>query len=72
MLWTIMPLEAVLDGMENYSPKYCEVPYGKGRMLIEAAGGNTARVVRVISSDPQDYLTIQPGIVVNYRHLNQD
>ena len=56
MLWTVMPLETVMDGSETFEPVYQEVPWKSGTLLVEETGQNTARVVRLISTDANDYL----------------
>jgi hypothetical protein len=70
MLYTVMPLEMVLDGNETFQPTYTEIPLKNGgTLLVEETGQKTAKVVRLISSDPMDYLNpvIQPGSIINYQ-----
>ena len=33
ILYTAMPLEAVLEGMESYRPEYLELDHPRGRLL---------------------------------------
>lgn len=68
MLWTVMPLNMVMDGSESYQPAYAEIPWKNGTLLVEETGQSTARVVRLISSDPLDYLNpeLQPGNIISY------
>ncbi|MDW7651025.1 MAG: YlzJ-like family protein [Bacillota bacterium] len=68
MLWTVMPIEAVMDGSDTYQPAYQEIPWKNGMLMVEETGRNTARVVRLISSDPMYYLDpeIQPGSIIEY------
>jgi len=70
MLWTVVPLDVVMDGSETYQPLYAEMPWKNGGMLlVEAVGLRSARVVRLISSDPNDYLdpALQPGSMIEYK-----
>ena len=57
MLYTIMPLEMVLEGNDDVNVTYKEIPLPDGDILmVEPTGLNTARVVRLISSNPSHYL----------------
>ncbi len=74
ILYTIVPLEIVLDGSETYTPFYAELPLKNGgTLLVEQSGLNSARVVRLISSNPADYLdpALQPGSIINFKAENQ-
>ena len=70
MLYTIMPLDVVMEGSESYEPQYTEMAWKNGgTLLVEEMGQHQAKVVRLISSDPQDYLdpTIQPGCIIEFK-----
>lgn len=73
MLWTVMPTELVMEGHETYRPAYAEMPWKNGTLLVEETGQNTARVVRLISTDPMDYLdpAIQPGSIIEHKCKSQ-
>jgi len=62
MLWTIMPLEWVLEDDETV-PQVVEVPVGRMRVLVESGADGATRVHRLLSTDPADYLHphLQPG-----------
>lgn len=64
ILYTIVPTEEIFT--EPDPPQTFEVVRGEMRLLVSAAGGARATVVRVISSNPNDYLnpTLQPGEVI--------
>lgn len=74
MLWTVMPLEAVMDGSDSYEPEYFEVSWKDGgRLIVEKLSMDSARVVRLISGNANDYLdaSIQPGTIIQYAPKNQ-
>ncbi|MBS4008231.1 MAG: YlzJ-like family protein [Clostridium sp.] len=66
MLWTIVPLEVVLEGSESFQPAYTEIIRNNTRLVVEELGKNSAKIIRVISSNPIDYLNpaIQPGNII--------
>lgn len=73
MLWTIVPIEWVLAeeppgvdwsaGQAAVAPVLAEVTIGSGRVVLETGPDGRARVHRVLSTDPADYLRpeLQPG-----------
>lgn len=63
VLWTVMPDEVIFA--QDYSPVFEDVEIAGTRMLVEKTAGDEYRVVRLLSTDPQDYLRndIQPGTV---------
>lgn len=67
ILYTPMPVEAVLEGMEEFRPHYQELITGEARLLVEATGPGQGRVVRLISPRAQDYLDprYQPGAIIS-------
>ncbi|MCE5287059.1 MAG: YlzJ-like family protein [Pelosinus sp.] len=67
ILWTAMPIEAVLDGIET-SPVYIEAEYNGRRLLLENIAHNQYKIVRLISTDPAEYLCNdnQPGTIITY------
>jgi len=68
MLYTIVPLETVLQGIETYAPGYSEIEQDGRRLLVEPLGLTEARIVRLISPDAQDYLLPQwqPGNIIKF------
>jgi hypothetical protein len=69
ILHTIIPLEVVLDGSDSYQPVYSEIPWkGGGTLLVEDCGQNSVKVVRLLSTNPSDYLdpAVQPGSILGY------
>jgi len=68
ILWTVMPLELVF-GQEDISNPYDEIDYDGTKLMVERVSINQCRVVRLLSSNPQDYLRddIQPGAMLTYK-----
>lgn len=70
VLWTIIPMEIVLDGMSDDAQlQYEELQYGSARLMVERTGATQCRVVRIVSTDPNDYLRpeIQPGAMILFQ-----
>jgi len=69
VLWTVMPMEIMLS--QEYQPNYKEIEYAGTKMMVEKTANNECRVVRILSTDPQDYLRndIQPGAVLSYKPI---
>ena len=67
MLWTIIPLAAVMAGSDEFQPTYTEISWKDSTLLVEPQGMNTGKVVRIISTNPLRYLDpeIQPGNIIN-------
>lgn len=66
ILWSVMPIELVLEGLAPTYPPRAEMVVD-GRVLeVEPGSDGTATVVRLLSSDPRDYLNprFQPGACV--------
>lgn len=69
IMYTSMPLEWVFEGYDQFNPNYAEIDYNGVKMLIEPSGPFQAKVVRLISGNPQDYLNpkYSPGAVIHFR-----
>ncbi|KYZ77126.1 hypothetical protein AXX12_03045 [Anaerosporomusa subterranea] len=69
ILWTIMPEELVF-GQESYVDPYEEIEFAGAKMMVEKIAANQCRIVRIISTDPQDYLRsdLQPGVVLTAKN----
>ncbi len=68
ILWTPLPIEAVTEGLEPAPAATMEVRV-RGRLVeVAPVGAGAGRVVRLHSTDPQDYLapSLQPGAVVRW------
>ncbi|NLM40087.1 MAG: hypothetical protein GX205_08510 [Firmicutes bacterium] len=68
MLYTVVPLEDVLDGIEEDPPQLVDVVLGGVLLQVEPLSNFSYRVERVISSDPQAYLNLQyqPGSIIRW------
>lgn len=69
ILYTPLQLELVLEGFDktNY-PKYKEVEYSGVPVLVEDAGMGRKRIVKLLSTNPFDYLKpeLLPGSIIEY------
>lgn len=65
VLYTTMPLEEVLKGSEAEIKKgeYLQLPFSRGIIEVQLISASTAKIVRLLSNDPSDYLHpgFQPG-----------
>lgn len=65
MLYTIIPEEMVLQGLEDV--RACQEICHKGRtLMIQPLGFREMQVVQLVSTDPADYLDpeLQPGSII--------
>lgn len=69
ILWTILPLEMVFAEANSQPPTFDEIEYAGRTVMVEKIGADNMKVVRVITTDPQDYLRpeFQPGTVLKYK-----
>lgn len=67
-IYSPMPWELIWEGVENFNPNYQEIKIGRLTLEVETLSLNRARVVRLISTDPADYLDspYQPGAVLEF------
>ncbi|NLI12655.1 YlzJ-like family protein [Pelotomaculum propionicicum] len=67
ILYTPMQLELVLEGFDKTEyPEYKEIDYKGVRMLVEGAGYGRRRIVKLLSTNPYDYLRpeMTPGSLI--------
>jgi hypothetical protein len=66
---SIMPLEVIFAGLEQQTCNYVEVIVGGISMQVERVGINQAKVVRLLSCRPEDYLNpaYTPGTIIYYQ-----
>ncbi len=66
IIYTPLPIESVLEGSESFSPEYKEIEIDGNKLLVEHHSFNEGKVVRLISSNPQEYLKphLQPGAII--------
>jgi len=63
ILYTPLPPEIVMKGAEEHKPSYLQIPFSRGFIEVELISPTTARIVRLMSHDLEDYLlpNFQPG-----------
>ncbi|NLG86942.1 MAG: hypothetical protein GX489_06970 [Firmicutes bacterium] len=68
ILYTPMPLEIVLAGSDDFCPAYEEVSIRGRKVLIEKKDSIHASIVRIISSNPFDFLdpALFPGAIITF------
>lgn len=68
MSFIYLPIEAVCEGWESKTPGYRELDIGGAKLLVEPMGMDSCRVVRLISTNPADYLRneFQPGAELRF------
>lgn len=68
IVYSIVPEDIVFDGIEDFSPDYMDLELNGISMQIEPMNAKQARIVRLYSTDAQDYLNPQfaPGSVINF------
>lgn len=57
--YTTLPLEEIFQEKE-IREKYIQIPFSRGLVEVELISASKAKIVRLISRDPNDYL--QPGL----------
>ena len=68
MLYTVVPWEDVWEDLEQEPAATVELVVGGVLLQLEPLGDFRGKVVRIISSNPQDYLRphCQPGVIVRW------
>jgi hypothetical protein len=68
ILYTIVPVEQVFAESGQSAEPAMEIDTGQTRLLLERLGEGRARIVRVISPNPNDYLRphLQPGRIIEF------
>lgn len=69
ILYTVVPLEMVLEGMDQFNPRYEEIDWQGIKLVVEPQGSFQAKIVRLVSPNPRDYLNplLAPGNVIHFR-----
>jgi len=66
--WSIIPLEAVMEGYDDpaLQPQLVEIHQGGVTLLVEAVGGARGKIHRLLSPNACDYLRAEwaPGQLV--------
>lgn len=68
ILYTAMPLELVLEGIDR-TYNYKEIDINGIKLVIEPIDINHGKIVRLISTNPQDYLNgeLSPGKIIEFK-----
>jgi len=68
ILYTIFPLEQVLEEPNTEYLDYIEMEYEGNVLILQPLSSNVGKIVRLISSDPNDYLNpqYQPGTLLHF------
>ncbi len=65
ILHTVLPIEQVLEGMDQ-ERRFTEMTILGVTLIVEAVSADMAVIVRIVSTDPRDYLNpaLEPGRTV--------
>lgn len=68
VLWTIVPEEVIFSDYYKAISAYEEINYSGTMLITEILSPGQYRIVRIMSTDPQDFLRpeLQPGTVLSY------
>lgn len=69
ILYTAVSPETVLEGIDTYQPEYIEIKLNGLDVQVEMLNGTQARIVRLLSPNPNDYLnpSYSPGTVIEFQ-----
>ena len=69
MIWSIVPPEIMFNTAAP--PTYEEIEWGGLKCLVEKTSPTQCRVIRLLTTDPNDYLRneLQPGSILTYEPL---
>jgi hypothetical protein len=62
-------MEIIFAGMEQQTYDYIEMTIGGIMMQVEVVGLNQAKIIRLLSCQPNDYLNpaYMPGTMISYQ-----
>jgi hypothetical protein len=68
-IYSIMPMETIFAGAETQTYDYVEITLNGVPMQVEMIGGNQAKIVRLLSCRPNDYLVeaYLPGSIIRFQ-----
>ncbi|WP_418790158.1 YlzJ-like family protein [Phosphitispora sp. TUW77] len=68
VLYTPMPIELVLEGIDRVGSKHQEMEFQGVKLQVEQYDVDKCRIVRLISTNPMDYLKneFQPGTEIRF------
>lgn len=67
IIWSVIPPDIMFNTTENL-PIYEEIEWTGMKCLVEKTSPTQCKVVRLLTTDPKDYLRIelQPGSILTY------
>lgn len=70
LLYTPIPVEQVLEGIDK-KRDYKEIDIDGVKLLVEPLGLDKAKIIRIVSSNPKDYLNpkISPGNILEFEAI---
>jgi hypothetical protein len=68
ILYSVIPVEVVFQGLDTHKPQYEDIELQGVSMQVERISSSEARIMRLYSVNPQDYLNPQlyPGTLIEY------
>lgn len=72
VLYTTMPMEEVFNERKSEQKKdYMQIPFSRGIIEVQLTSASTAKVVRLLSNDVNDYLhpKLQPGTEIRMQWI---
>jgi len=68
IIYSPLPPETIWEGWDNFYPELQEIKVGNLTLQVEVLSFNQARIVRLLSTNPADYLDspYQPGCILNF------
>jgi hypothetical protein len=70
IIYSCMPLELIFENMGQTNYEFQEAEFEGVKMVVEPSGSfSEARIIRLLSSNPQDYLNprYMPGQTIHFR-----
>ncbi|MGB9839745.1 YlzJ-like family protein [Thermovenabulum sp.] len=70
ILYTPMPYEIIMEGFEKSNVNFKEILIDVDlKLIVEPMDNFSAKIIRIISSNPMDYLNpeFQPGKIILFR-----
>ncbi|PZE22395.1 YlzJ-like family protein [Paenibacillus xerothermodurans] len=69
MIHTVLPLDVVLDGMDQMAATSVEVVINGVTMEVQPINARQATIVRLLSCNPQDFLNPahSPGTIIQFQ-----
>ncbi|OEF98668.1 YlzJ-like family protein [Desulfuribacillus alkaliarsenatis] len=69
IIYTPLPIESVLNQTDIEEPNYTEMDYQGKKVIVESIDSYQAKIVRLISSNPNDFLNANytPGKIIYFR-----